>query len=53
MLGSLLAGTSESPGETEIFKAVALKFIVVWVLSAQWKKGSKDRYFQEDAKIST
>lgn len=31
MLGSLLAGTSESPGKLKSSKAVALKYIVAWV----------------------
>ena len=32
MLGSLLAGTEESPGATEVFQGDNIKFIVVWVL---------------------
>ena len=50
MLGSLLAGVSESPGETEIFQGRRFKVIVEWVLYAAMENGSKDRYFQEDNK---
>ena len=32
MLGSLFAGISESPGDTEIYQGRNLKFIVEWVL---------------------
>ena len=39
MLGSLLAGTEESPGATEVFKVDNIKYIVEWVLLEQWKKG--------------
>lgn len=31
MVGSLLAGTEEAPGEVEFFKVVTTKHIVVWV----------------------
>ena len=47
MLGSLLAGTEESPGATEVFKVDNIKYIVEWV-SWSHGKGSNDRYFQED-----
>ena len=50
MLGSLLAGTSESPGETEIFQGRRFKVYRGMGSEAAMAEGSKDRYFQEDAK---
>jgi IMP dehydrogenase len=50
MLGSILAGTEESPGETEIFQGRSYKVYRGMGSLAAMKKGSKDRYFQEDAK---
>ncbi|MBS4221143.1 IMP dehydrogenase [Bacillus sp. FJAT-49711] len=50
MLGSMLAGTSESPGETEIFQGRRFKVYRGMGSEAAMEKGSKDRYFQEDAK---
>lgn len=50
MLGSLLAGTSESPGDTEIYQGRRFKTYRGMGSVAAMEKGSKDRYFQEDAK---
>lgn len=50
MLGSLLAGTSESPGETEIFQGRRFKVYRGMGSVAAMERGSKDRYFQEEAK---
>lgn len=49
MLGSMLAGTEESPGEIEIFQGRSFKVYRGMGSLAAMKKGSKDRYFQENA----
>jgi len=48
MLGSLLAGTKESPGETIIFEGRKFKSYRGMGSIEAMKKGSKDRYFQDD-----
>lgn len=50
MLGSLLAGCEESPGETEVFQGRQFKVYRGMGSMAAMAKGSKDRYFQEDNK---
>ena len=50
MLGSLLAGTTESPGDTEIFQGRRFKTYRGMGSIASMEKGSKDRYFQDEAK---
>ncbi len=47
MLGSLLAGTKESPGETVIFEGRKFKSYRGMGSVEAMKKGSKDRYFQD------
>ena len=47
MLGSLLAGTQESPGETVIFEGRKFKTYRGMGSVEAMKKGSKDRYFQD------
>lgn len=47
MLGSLFAGTDESPGESEIYQGRKFKVYRGMGSEAAMKKGSKDRYFQE------
>ena len=50
MLGSLLAGVSESPGETEIFQGRRFKVYRGMGSVSAMEKGSSDRYFQEEDK---
>lgn len=47
MLGSLLAGTKESPGETIIFEGRKYKSYRGMGSVEAMEKGSKDRYFQD------
>jgi len=47
MLGSLLAGTKESPGETIIYEGRKYKTYRGMGSVEAMKKGSKDRYFQD------
>lgn len=49
MLGGLLAGTTEAPGEEIIFEGRKYKIYVGMGSMAAMKRGSKDRYFQNDA----
>lgn len=49
MLGSLLAGVSESPGETEIFQGRRFKVYRGMGSVGAMESGSKDRYFQNEA----
>lgn len=48
MIGSLFAGTEESPGETEIFQGRSYKVYRGMGSIGAMKEGSRDRYFQED-----
>ncbi|PIE49930.1 MAG: IMP dehydrogenase [Flavobacteriales bacterium] len=47
MLGSMLAGTKESPGETIIYEGRKFKSYRGMGSVEAMKKGSKDRYFQD------
>ncbi len=47
MIGSLLAGTEESPGEFEIFQGRSYKVYRGMGSLGAMKDGSRDRYFQE------
>lgn len=49
MMGGLFAGTQESPGDTEIFQGRQFKVYRGMGSISAMAKGSKDRYFQEDA----
>jgi IMP dehydrogenase len=48
MVGGLLAGTEESPGDVEIFQGRSFKVYRGMGSLAAMKEGSADRYFQED-----
>ncbi len=50
MLGSYFAGCEESPGETELYQGRKYKVYRGMGSLAAMESGSKDRYFQEDAK---
>ena len=50
MLGSLLAGCDESPGEFELYQGRKFKVYRGMGSIAAMENGSKDRYFQTDAK---
>lgn len=50
MLGSVLAGTEESPGETILYQGRAYKLYRGMGSLSAMKQGSKDRYFQTDSK---
>lgn len=50
MLGSMLAGTDEAPGATEIYQGRSYKVYRGMGSLGAMEHGSKDRYFQEDAK---
>ncbi|MFA5676460.1 MAG: IMP dehydrogenase [Christensenellales bacterium] len=47
MIGSLLAGTEESPGDSEIYQGRSFKVYRGMGSLAAMQKGSKDRYFQD------
>jgi IMP dehydrogenase len=49
MIGSLFAGTKESPGETEIFQGRNFKVYRGMGSLPAMAAGSRDRYFQQDA----
>ncbi|ULL19533.1 IMP dehydrogenase [Paenibacillus sp. H1-7] len=48
MIGSLFAGTDESPGESEIYQGRKFKVYRGMGSLGAMKEGSKDRYFQEN-----
>ncbi|MGL4860449.1 MAG: IMP dehydrogenase [Enterobacteriaceae bacterium] len=48
MVGSMLAGTEESPGEIELYQGRAFKSYRGMGSLAAMAKGSSDRYFQSD-----
>ncbi len=50
MLGSMFAGTEEAPGEEIIYNGRKFKTYVGMGSIAAMKRGSKDRYFQTEAK---
>ncbi|MFA7687374.1 MAG: IMP dehydrogenase [Moheibacter sp.] len=50
MIGSLFAGTAEAPGEEIIYQGRKFKAYQGMGSLSAMKRGSKDRYFQSDAK---
>ncbi|NLY42964.1 MAG: IMP dehydrogenase [Clostridiaceae bacterium] len=50
MIGSLFAGCEESPGESEIYQGRRFKVYRGMGSLGAMQEGSKDRYFQEEAK---
>ncbi|MFZ0450545.1 MAG: IMP dehydrogenase [Desulfatiglandaceae bacterium] len=51
MIGSLFAGTDESPGETILFQGRSYKVYRGMGSLEAMKEGSRDRYFQEEADL--
>ena len=50
MIGSLFAGTNESPGEEELYEGRRFKVYRGMGSMGAMQAGSRDRYFQEDTK---
>ncbi len=53
MIGSLFAGTEESPGETVLYKGRSYKLYRGMGSVGAMKKGSSDRYFQDEIEESS
>jgi IMP dehydrogenase len=53
MVGSLFAGTEESPGETELFQGRSYKAYRGMGSLGAMQQGSADRYFQETDELDT
>ena len=53
MIGSLFAGTEESPGDTILFQGRAYKTYRGMGSIGAMKEGSKDRYFQTEGEVET
>ncbi len=53
MIGSLFAGTDESPGETILYQGRTYKTYRGMGSLGAMKQGSKDRYFQGDVETDT
>jgi IMP dehydrogenase len=53
MIGSLFAGTDESPGETVIFQGRSYKIYRGMGSEEAMKAGSRDRYYQEDIDLES
>jgi len=51
MIGSLLAGTEEAPGEVELFQGRSYKIYRGMGSLAAMQRGSSDRYFQAEAAV--
>ncbi len=53
MVGSLFAGTEESPGETELYQGRSYKAYRGMGSLGAMQQGSADRYFQEEDELDT
>ncbi len=53
MIGSLLAGTDESPGELELYQGRRYKVYRGMGSLGAMKRGSKDRYFQDNVESTS
>src|SRR5688572_11730767 len=53
MIGSLFAGTEESPGETELYQGRSYKAYRGMGSLGAMQEGSADRYFQENDELDT
>jgi IMP dehydrogenase len=53
MVGSLFAGTEESPGETELFQGRSYKAYRGMGSIGAMQQGSADRYFQDEDELDT
>jgi IMP dehydrogenase len=53
MIGSLFAGTEESPGETELYQGRSYKAYRGMGSLGAMQQGSADRYFQENDELDT
>jgi IMP dehydrogenase len=53
MVGSLFAGTEESPGDTILFQGRAYKTYRGMGSIGAMKRGSKDRYFQAEVEVES
>jgi IMP dehydrogenase len=53
MIGSLFAGTEESPGETELYQGRSYKAYRGMGSLGAMQQGSADRYFQEEDQLDT
>merc|ERR1712159_969965 len=51
MIGSLFAGTEESPGEVELFQGRSYKTYRGMGSIAAMRKGASDRYFQDGTDV--
>jgi IMP dehydrogenase len=53
MMGSLLAGTDESPGEVVLYQGRSFKEYRGMGSIGAMRRGSRDRYFQDDYEVAT
>ena len=53
MIGSLFAGTDESPGEVILYQGRSFKEYRGMGSIGAMRKGSRDRYFQEEFELKS